>query len=853
MKRFLILLLASVSAFAVSCIEVSSMLEELEYLDARADAAAAWIDEMEQEASELTSILMAMTGNDCIVDMEFVYDENTLEPISCTIYFEKSEPVVILLKGPDGERGPDGEDGCKAHISVAEDGGRYYWTAGGEWILDSAGDRIPVSTESDFRMKVEDERWYTSFDAGLTWVEMTPFEYEFSGVKDVLPSDDTVSFIMEDGSVVTVPLRTDISFSLSREGCRDAVAGATYTLTYTFDGVEDAVVSVVPGRYLGHAEVTASSVPGRGTISYTISELHDISQQKLLVLLTHPKGTISRLLTFKEAGSLTLGPVEPISSDGGECVLPSKLTGYSYMNVDVVSGGDWFRFSSTSYAGYVYNVSPNSSAESRVAEVCCTVMDKYLSVLFTKKIQIVQFGTDGIAGYHDYLGSWTMSAVDVLTGNYVSGSLRVMKNDGVEGGYVIYGLSPGSGEELPVHAYYDPVTRSMKLDLPQRHLDDTDIGLYPACCSGGSPKLMTGARTYTFQVRDNQMTADMNAGSSVIYMNETGEVLPDDNVLYSDVSFTRDGVASVYQDGQVVVLNQASAEYEPLNLIILGDGYQSKDLRQGGKFERSARGAVNSFFAVEPFATFRNRFNVYMVPYASADDGPDISSAGIVRDTYFSSVCAGGGNTLVTCDYDKVLQAVYALGMNEDNYDLYRTVVILLVNTTEQSGSCWYIKAGRTDTANVGDGIKSMAIAMLAADTMGANGLIRHEAGGHAFGRLADEYNWGGTADDSKKASLLDQQNNYGFYLNVSAEIGDASPWAHFIGLDGYADIGYYEGAWGCSTGLYRPTQSSIMLNNQGKFNAPSREIIYKRIILQTEGPGAYDFNEFLEYDRKNL
>ena len=53
MKRFLILSLVSVSAFAVSCTDVSSMLEELEYLDGRADAAAAWIAEMEQEASGL--------------------------------------------------------------------------------------------------------------------------------------------------------------------------------------------------------------------------------------------------------------------------------------------------------------------------------------------------------------------------------------------------------------------------------------------------------------------------------------------------------------------------------------------------------------------------------------------------------------------------------------------------------------------------------------------------------------------------------------------------------------------------------------------------------------------------------
>ena len=53
--------------------------------------------------------------------------------------------------------------------------------------------------------------------------------------------------------------------------------------------------------------------------------------------------------------------------------------------------------------------------------------------------------------------------------------------------------------------------------------------------------------------------------------------------------------------------------------------------------------------------------------------------------------------------------------------------------------------------------------------------------------------------------------------------------------------------------GLYRPTENSIMLNNQGNFNAPSREIIYKRIILQSEGAGSYSFDRFLEYDKRNL
>ena len=134
--------LVSVSAFAVSCTDISSMLEELEYLDGRADAAAAWIAEMEQEASGLASILKAMTANDCIVDMDFVYDEETLEPLSCTIYFDKSDPVVIQLKGQGGDQGTEGDGGRKVMISAAQDDGIYYWTVNGSWLLDENGQKV---------------------------------------------------------------------------------------------------------------------------------------------------------------------------------------------------------------------------------------------------------------------------------------------------------------------------------------------------------------------------------------------------------------------------------------------------------------------------------------------------------------------------------------------------------------------------------------------------------------------------------------------------------------------------------------------------------------------------------------
>ena len=57
---------------------------------------------------------------------------------------------------------------------------------------------------------------------------------------------------------------------------------------------------------------------------------------------------------------------------------------------------------------------------------------------------------------------------------------------------------------------------------------------------------------------------------------------------------------------------------------------------------------------------------------------------------------------------------------------------------------------------------------------------------------------------------------------------------------------------WGYAYGMYRPTQGGMMQSNTGEFNAPSRHAIYHRIIIESEGPSAYSWNKFLEYDKIN-
>jgi hypothetical protein len=76
--------------------------------------------------------------------------------------------------------------------------------------------------------------------------------------------------------------------------------------------------------------------------------------------------------------------------------------------------------------------------------------------------------------------------------------------------------------------------------------------------------------------------------------------------------------------------------------------------------------------------------------------------------------------------------------------------------------------------------------------------------------------------------------------------------WAKFINDERYADerIGVYEGSYLYQFGAYRPTENSMMRNNDCGFNAPSREAIYKRVMKLSEGDDwTYDYETFVAFD----
>lgn len=169
---------------------------------------------------------------------------------------------------------------------------------------------------------------------------------------------------------------------------------------------------------------------------------------------------------------------------------------------------------------------------------------------------------------------------------------------------------------------------------------------------------------------------------------------------------------------------------------------------------------------------------------------------------------------------------------------LNNTLVVLVVNQDRYAGTCWMWSDGK-------------AIAISPASTSTRNyinfkNIINHEAGGHGFGRLADEYitaaNKDKTITESEKSSLT-AWTKYGFYPNVDTTSNLTQiKWKNFVDKTGYL-VRAYEGAYYFTFGVWRPETSSCMIDNRQYYNAPSREHIVKRILRTSAGVRINDYS----------
>lgn len=296
-----------------------------------------------------------------------------------------------------------------------------------------------------------------------------------------------------------------------------------------------------------------------------------------------------------------------------------------------------------------------------------------------------------------------------------------------------------------------------------------------------------------------------------------------------------------YGDGDMITLQEAT-KGDGVNIVLMGDCFDAKDISEG-KYLQAIQDAYGYFFDIEPYLTYKDYFNVYGVFGMSADSG--MGTVNTIREARFGSQYTL--NEGVSPDFEKTFAAACVAPINDD---VSRTLVIMIENSSDYSGLCYMW----------GDG-SAVAVVPMSEDPAPYDfrGLVHHEAGGHGFGKLADEYIYHNAFIQScgcfccGHSDEVNIMKSYGFYDNISLT-GDmhSVPWSHMIYDPQYSNtVDVYEGAFFHTRGVFRSEPTSCMNNNIPYYNAISREAMVKRII---EYAGEeYSFEDFKANDKEAL
>lgn len=298
-----------------------------------------------------------------------------------------------------------------------------------------------------------------------------------------------------------------------------------------------------------------------------------------------------------------------------------------------------------------------------------------------------------------------------------------------------------------------------------------------------------------------------------------------------------------YAEDEIITLQKATrGNNGGINLVFLGDGYDAKDISSGALIA-NVNEQVENFFGIEPYKTYRDYFNVFTAIPVSTESG--IGTINTIRYAKFETTFTGGVG--LRADYDAIFD--YAKRIPEvSNENLCQLTVVMIPNSKDYGGICYMYEDG-----------SSIAFCPLSdyGYPLDTRGVIQHEAGGHGFGKLGDEYIYHNEFIDMCSCTCCPHVNEFwggkslGWFANLELtgkmhKVG----WSHLIFDPRYSDIvDIYEGGYMHTRGVYRSEQNSCMNNNIPYYSTISREAIVRRI--KSYAGETFDFEDFVANDSR--
>lgn len=232
----------------------------------------------------------------------------------------------------------------------------------------------------------------------------------------------------------------------------------------------------------------------------------------------------------------------------------------------------------------------------------------------------------------------------------------------------------------------------------------------------------------------------------------------------------------------VTKIRDTGPDNNRLVIVVMGDGYTSKDLSEG-QFESAAAGLGADIGAKSPWDILFAATNMYRVDVESNEQGADHETYGVMKDTYLhSSYWVSDIERLLALTgtgYNRAIQAAN-LYVGPGVWDL----ILVLVNSTKYGGSGGSIAVSSVHSS--------------------ASEIVIHELG-HTFGNLADEYEtpYPGYPSGDGEANVDFNYNGPG--LKWLAWVNPSTPLPTPEESPYLTAVGAFEGARYLSSGIYRP------------------------------------------------
>lgn len=195
MKKILYIVLLLVPFVVASCHK--SIWDKLNDHEERIAKLELLCNQLNTNINSLQAIVNVINARDYVKNVAPVMEDGKV--VGYTISFNASNPVTIY-------NGKDGKDGRTPLIGIKQDSdGIWYWTLDGEWILDSAGNKVGAGGTMPM-LKIEEDYWWVSYDKGNTWSKLGKAVGETltgdSMIKDVRQDDRYVYIVLADGEEI---------------------------------------------------------------------------------------------------------------------------------------------------------------------------------------------------------------------------------------------------------------------------------------------------------------------------------------------------------------------------------------------------------------------------------------------------------------------------------------------------------------------------------------------------------------------------------------------------------------------------------------------------------------------------